>query len=143
LRVRVANVVDLFALAPPDRHPHGMSEEDFTACFGTEIPVVMGFHGYPSAVHQVLHGRPASDRFHVHGYIEEGTTTTPFDLLVSNNMSRYDLAADAVRRAWDADGEPIADALLQMRDTACDKARQDGVDPPEVKEWRWLSSLSL
>jgi xylulose-5-phosphate/fructose-6-phosphate phosphoketolase len=137
LRVRVVNIVDLLALAPPDRHPHGLQIDAFTRCFGTEIPVVVGFHGYPSAVHEVLHGRRATERFHVHGYQEEGTTTTPFDLLVSNQMSRYDLAADAVRRAWRTEGAAIADNLLATRDSLRDKARRDGVDPPEITGWRW------
>jgi xylulose-5-phosphate/fructose-6-phosphate phosphoketolase len=137
LRVRVVNVLDLLTLAPPDRHPHGMAIDAFTRCFGTEIPVVMAFHGYPSAVHEVLHGRRAPDRFHVHGYQEEGTTTTPFDLLVSNSMSRYDVAADAVRRAWRTRGAPIAAALAEQRDSVRHKARADGVDPPEISDWRW------
>jgi xylulose-5-phosphate/fructose-6-phosphate phosphoketolase len=137
LRVRVVNIVDLLALAPPDRHPHGMTNDAFTRCFSTEIPVVAGFHGYPSAMHVVLHGRHAADRFHVHGYQEEGTTTTPFDLLVSNHMSRYDLAADAVRRAWRGRGSSIADSLIGTRDSLRHKARIDGVDPPEITEWRW------
>ncbi|MBP2325767.1 xylulose-5-phosphate/fructose-6-phosphate phosphoketolase [Kibdelosporangium banguiense] len=139
LRVRVVNIVDLLALAPPDRHPHGMAIDAFTRCFGTEIPVVAAFHGYPSAMHEVLHGRRAPDRFHVHGYQEEGTTTTPFDLLVSNRMSRYDLAADAVRRAWRTRGSSIADALVAERDALLGKARTDGVDPPEISEWRWTA----
>ncbi|MFC0110360.1 phosphoketolase family protein [Kibdelosporangium aridum] len=137
LRIRMANVVDLLALAPPDRHPHGLDIDAFTRCFGLEMPVVMAFHGYPSAVHEVLHGRRTPERFHVHGYQEEGTTTTPFDLLVSNNMSRYDLAADAVRRAWRTKGAPIADLLIARRDAVLQAARENGVDPPEITEWRW------
>lgn len=136
LRVRVVNIVDLLALAPPDRHPHGMDGADFTATFGENLPVVTAFHGYPSAVHEVLHGRPASDRFHVHGYIEEGTTTTPYDLLVSNLMSRYDLAADAARRTG---RDAVADELLTTRDSLRAKARHDGMDPPEITGWRWQS----
>ncbi len=137
LRIRMANVVDLLALAPPDRHPHGLDIDAFTRCFGLEMPVVMAFHGYPSAVHEVLHGRRTPERFHVHGYREEGTTTTPFDLLVSNNMSRYDLAADAVRRAWRTKGVPVADALVARRDAVLQTARENGADPPEITEWRW------
>ncbi|MEV4319993.1 phosphoketolase family protein [Actinocrispum sp. NPDC049592] len=140
LRVRTVNIVDLLALAPPDQHPHGLPIDAFTRCFGTEIPVVMAFHGYPSAVHEVLHGRRTPQRFHVHGYQEEGTTTTPFDLLVSNEMSRFDLAADAVRRAWRGRGAQVADSLLATRDLVRDKAWRDGVDPREVTEWRWAPS---
>jgi xylulose-5-phosphate/fructose-6-phosphate phosphoketolase len=127
LRVRLSNVVDLLSLAPDDRHPHGMSTELFARCFGEEVPVVFGFHGYPSAVHVTLHGRPDTDRFHVHGYREEGTTTTPFDLLVRNEMSRFDLAADALRRVG-RDG----DVMIARRDELRDRAWRDGEDPPEV-----------
>nr|WP_042192105.1 phosphoketolase family protein [Kibdelosporangium sp. MJ126-NF4]CEL20491.1 Xylulose-5-phosphate phosphoketolase @ Fructose-6-phosphate phosphoketolase [Kibdelosporangium sp. MJ126-NF4]CTQ97715.1 Xylulose-5-phosphate phosphoketolase (EC 4.1.2.9) @ Fructose-6-phosphate phosphoketolase (EC 4.1.2.22) [Kibdelosporangium sp. MJ126-NF4] len=137
LRIRMTNIVDLLALAPPDRHPHGMDIDAFTRCFGTEIPVVVAFHGYPSAMHEVVHGRHAPDRFHVHGYREEGTTTTPFDLLVSNGMSRYDLAADAVRRAWGTNGTAIAEALIAERDSLLRAAYEDGIDPPEITDWRW------
>ncbi|GAA3988042.1 phosphoketolase family protein [Allokutzneria multivorans] len=135
MRVRVVNVVDLLALSTPDRHPHGMSAEDFTACFGEDVPVVFAFHGYPSAVHEVLHGRPDPSRFHVHGYLEEGTTTTPFDLLVSNKMSRYDLAADAVRRTRGDDG--VAQELLSRRDALKEYAYREGEDSPEITEWEW------
>ncbi|SDY43637.1 xylulose-5-phosphate/fructose-6-phosphate phosphoketolase [Amycolatopsis xylanica] len=132
LRVRVVNVVDLLALSPPDRHPHGLSPDEFTRCFGERTPVVFGFHGYPSAVHEVLHGRPRPDRFHVHGYLEEGTTTTPFDLLARNRMSRYDLAADALTRTG---GDPRD--LLRERDALLAKAYRDGEDPEEFTGWRW------
>ncbi|WP_016698021.1 phosphoketolase family protein [Actinoalloteichus spitiensis] len=139
LRVRVVNVVDLLSLSPRDRHPHGMSDTDFTRCFGTDVPVVFGFHGYPSAVHDVLHGRGVSDRVHVHGYLEEGTTTTPFDLLVSNRMSRYDLAADALTRAsgWSSAGGELAESLAGDRDRLRRYAYQEGADAPEFTEWRW------
>ncbi|MCT2587657.1 phosphoketolase family protein [Actinophytocola gossypii] len=139
LRVRVVNVVDLLVLSRPRSHPHGMSDDGFAALFGTSTPVVFGFHGYPSAVHELLHGRPDPDRFHVHGYLEEGTTTTPFDLLVSNGMSRYDLAADALRRAPSAAsaGGELAEALLRERDELRAMAYRDGVDPPEITDWRW------
>ncbi|WP_424185462.1 phosphoketolase [Actinokineospora sp. G85] len=135
LRVRVVNVVDLLALAPADRHPHGLSEDDFAACFSSGVPVVFGFHGYPSAVHEVLHGRDDTQRFHVHGYLEEGTTTTPFDLLVSNRMSRHDLAADALRRVRGDNG--LSRWLLGERDRVQAIARRDGEDPAEITEWEW------
>jgi len=127
LRVRLTNVVDLLSLAPDTRHPHGLSAGYFARCFGSDVPVVFGFHGYPSAVHVTLHGRPDTERFHVHGYREEGTTTTPFDLLVRNEMSRFDLAADALRRVG-RDG----DAMITRRDELRARAYRDGDDPPEV-----------
>ncbi|MCG8916589.1 phosphoketolase family protein [Actinokineospora sp. PR83] len=135
LRVRVVNVVDLLAIAPRDRHPHGLTDQDFRACFGDAAPVVFGFHGYPSAVHEVLHGRADPARFHVHGYQEEGTTTTPFDLLVDNTMSRYDLAADAVLRA--RGDTAAARGLIEERDRLRGLSHRDGVDPAEITGWRW------
>ncbi|WP_409179581.1 phosphoketolase family protein [Amycolatopsis sp. VS8301801F10] len=139
LRVRVVNVVDLLSLCPPDRHPNGLSDEAFAECFGEDVPVVFAFHGYPSAVHEVLHGRPATQRFHVHGYREEGTTTTPFDLLAGNRMTRHDLAADAVRRArgWSSLGGDLARDFQRERDELLAAAYRDGKDPAEVTGWRW------
>ncbi|WHT15948.1 phosphoketolase family protein [Crossiella sp. CA-258035] len=139
LMVRVVNVVDLLSLSTPRRHPHGMDERAFEACFGRGLPVVFAFHGYPSAVHEVLHGRPDPARFHVHGYLEEGTTTTPFDLLVSNRMSRYDLAADALRRAggWASAGGGLAQRLLAERDELRAHAFREGKDAKEITEWSW------
>ena len=99
LRFRVVNVVDLMAITPAEVHPHGMSRDRFEALFGETTNVVCAFHGYARALHQLLHGRPHAGRFHVHGYSEQGTTTTPFDMVVLNEMSRYHLVLDALRRA--------------------------------------------
>ncbi|GGM36747.1 phosphoketolase [Longimycelium tulufanense] len=139
LRVRVVNVVDLLVLAPQERHPHGMTDEEFVACFGRDVPVVFGFHGYPSAVHELLHGRAGPNRFHVHGYLEEGTTTTPFDLLADNRMTRHDLATDAISRApgWSSRGGTIADRLRADRDAVLTRSYREGADPPEITGWRW------
>ncbi|HEX6630077.1 MAG TPA: phosphoketolase family protein, partial [Gemmatimonadaceae bacterium] len=93
LRLRVVNVIDLMTLFPQDVHPHGMPAARFDALFTRERPVTFAFHGYERAVHALLHGRPAPDRFHVRGFREQGTTTTPFDMVVLNGMSRYHLAA--------------------------------------------------
>jgi phosphoketolase len=141
LRVRVVNIVDLLTLAPRGRHPRGMTEDEFTALFGTDVPVVFAFHGYPSAVHEVLHGRTDPNRFHVHGYLEEGTTTTPYDLLVANAMSRHDLAAHAVSLAerWSSQGGDIADDLLRDRDELVAHAYRTGADEDAFTEWRWTS----
>src|SRR3984893_11132377 len=99
LKVRVVNVVDLMTLNPPYLHPHGLDEATFIEHFTEDTPVVFAFHGYPRAVHQLIHGRPNVERFHVRGFIEEGTTTTPFDMVVLNKMSRYHLCIEAMRRA--------------------------------------------
>ena len=137
LRARVVNVVNLLALAPPRRHEHGLDDAAFEALFGGGSEVVFAFHGYPSAVHDVLHGRHDPARFHVHGYQEEGTTTTPLDLLVGNGMSRYDLAADAVRRAGRPGAEAAAGRIETQRDALVAEAHRLGDDPAEFRDWRW------
>lgn len=99
LRTRVVNVVDLMALMRPKDHPHGMSEGYFDELFTDDKDVVFAFHGFPGAIHQLVHGRPDADRFHVRGFIEQGTTTTPFDMVVRNRASRYHLVMDAINNA--------------------------------------------
>ncbi|MCY0923035.1 phosphoketolase family protein [Streptomyces sp. H27-G5] len=137
--IRVVNIVDLCALAPADRHPNGMPDDRFRALFGTDTPVVLDFHGYPSAVHQLLHGRPHPDRFHVRGYVEEGTTSTPYDLLAANGTSRHDLAIAALHHLERR--HPQAPALAARhaaeRDRIRAELRRTGVDPAEITDWRW------
>lgn len=99
LRVRVVNVVDLMRLARPKDHPHGMDPTYFRELFTDSVDVVFAFHGYPGAIHHLVHGRPDADRFRVRGFIEEGTTTTPFDMTVRNRVSRYHLVIDALNNA--------------------------------------------
>src|SRR5205085_6463755 len=99
LKVRVVNVVDLMTLYPPDVHPHGLDDATFIEHFTEDKPVVFAFHGYQRAIHQLIHGRPNPVRFHVRGFNEQGTTTTPFDMVVLNNMSRFHLAIDAMHYA--------------------------------------------
>ncbi len=99
LRTRVVNVVDLMALTRPRDHPHGMSETLFNELFTDTVDVIFAFHGYPGAVHQLVHGRPDADRFRARGFVEEGTTTTPFDMVVRNRVSRYHLVMDAINNA--------------------------------------------
>ncbi len=96
MRVRVVNVVDLMKLPREKDHPHGMSDLYFREMFTDHVDVIFSFHGYPGAIHQLVHGRPDTDRFHVRGFREEGTTTTPFDMVVRNKASRYDLVIDAI-----------------------------------------------
>ncbi|MCU7724885.1 phosphoketolase family protein [Actinoplanes sp. KI2] len=98
-RVRVVNVVDLMTLIRPKDHPHGMSETLFTELFTNTVDVIFAFHGYPGAIHQLVHGRPDADRFRVRGFIEQGTTTTPFDMTVRNKADRYHLVMDAINNA--------------------------------------------
>jgi len=141
LRVRVVNVVDLMSLASPDEHPHGMSEERFVDLFTETTDVVFAFHGYPGAVHQLLHGRPNAHRFHVRGYREEGTTTTPFDMLVLNETSRFHLAIEALRRSrrriQDADRlESECRTLLEAHRAY---VREHFEDLPEIRDWKWTA----
>jgi xylulose-5-phosphate/fructose-6-phosphate phosphoketolase len=98
IRIRFVNVVDLMALQPPSEHPHGLSDHEFDALFTTDKPVIFAFHGYPAIIHKLTYRRRNHDNIHVRGYKEEGTTTTPFDMVVLNNLDRYQLALDAIRR---------------------------------------------
>ena len=139
LRVRVVNVTDLLVLAAPEFHPHGLAPAEFEALFGSDLPVVFDFHGYPSAVHQLLHHRPEPERFHIKGYMEEGTTTTPFDLLVSNGVSRYQLAIEALRRAegWSSRAGDLIDDYQRRLAMHHGYIVEHGVDPPEIADWSW------
>ncbi len=132
LAVQVVNVVDLMRLETPDEHPHGLSAAAFAELFTESCPVVFAFHGYPMVVHELLHGRPAPQRFHVHGYREEGTTTTPFDMLVVNRMSRFDLANDALGRCG-RDGSRFDADLARHRRWI---AEHDN-DLPDILGWHW------
>jgi xylulose-5-phosphate/fructose-6-phosphate phosphoketolase len=142
LRVRVVNVVDLMTLFPPEHHPHGISDEGFVELFTADRPVVFAFHGYQHAVHQLVHGRPHPARFHVRGFNEQGTTTTPFDMVVLNGMSRFHLAAEGLRRA--RPGEPhtpaLVDELRRMTADAVRYGREHLEDPPEIRDWTWTSA---
>ncbi|RII20193.1 Xylulose-5-phosphate/fructose-6-phosphate phosphoketolase [Streptomyces sp. YIM 130001] len=139
VRMRVVNVVDLCTLSPPGRHPHGMPDEEFRELFGEDTPVLFDFHGYPSAVHHLLHGRPSPDRFHVRGYVEEGTTTTPYDLLADNGVSRHDLviAALGLLRGRSGTAGDLAAGWARHRDRLRAQLRRTGEDPAEITEWRW------
>jgi xylulose-5-phosphate/fructose-6-phosphate phosphoketolase len=139
LRVRVVNVVDLMALSPPGVHPHALSLERFAELLTDEVEVVTAFHGYARALHQLLHGRPNVARFHVHGFNEQGTTTTPFDMVVLNEMSRYHLVLDALRRARRVPAG--AAALERLCETQLTRhrayIREHFEDMPEVRDWAW------
>jgi len=139
LRFRVVNVVDLMAIAPAGAHPHAMSRDRFQELFGDSIDVVCAFHGYARALHQLLNGRPDARRFHVHGYSEQGTTTTPFDMVVLNEMSRYHLVLNALRCARRI--APGARALEQHCEAMLVRhhayIREHLEDMPEVRDWTW------
>jgi xylulose-5-phosphate/fructose-6-phosphate phosphoketolase len=138
MKVRVVNVVDLMRLWPPNVHPHGMDEESFVDLFTGDAHVIFAFHGYPRAIHEILHGRTNAERFHVRGYIEEGTTTTPFDMVVLNKTSRFHLCIEALRRAPAIRG---ADKLTALCHQWLDRHRkyvdEQFQDIPEISDWKW------
>ncbi|GAA0706470.1 phosphoketolase family protein [Dactylosporangium roseum] len=136
-RVRVVNVVDLMGLIRPKDHPHGMSATRFTELFTDTVDVVFAFHGYPGAVHQLVHGRPDADRFRVRGFVEEGTTTTPFDMTVRNRVSRYHLVMDAINNAkrlprGAADLKAWCERKLAEHETYVIEHLED---MPDVRDW--------
>ncbi len=139
LKIRVVNVVDLMSLFLPDVHPHGMSQERFVELFTADQPVVFAFHGYQRAIHEIVHGRPEPERFHVRGFNEQGTTTTPFDMVVLNEMSRFHLAALALK--WAPRFRQRADVLIAELDDDIQQAvaysREHFEDPPEIANWTW------
>jgi xylulose-5-phosphate/fructose-6-phosphate phosphoketolase len=139
LSVRMVNVADLLVLESVAGHPHGMDAEEFARFFTEDKPVIFTFHGYPSAVHQLVYKRQNPERFHVRGYIEEGTTTTPFDMLVRNNTSRYHLAISALRYAagFSSQAAPIIATLQQKLREHRIYIEREGTDPPEIREWQW------
>jgi xylulose-5-phosphate/fructose-6-phosphate phosphoketolase len=139
LRVRVVNVIDLMTLFAPSIHPHGMTDARFVGLFTSDRPVVFAFHGYQFAVHQLVHRRPAPARFHVRGFNEQGTTTTPFDMVVLNKISRFHLAALAVKQS-SLPAERIAELVadLDAREAeAVRYTREHFEDPAEIRDWRW------
>jgi xylulose-5-phosphate/fructose-6-phosphate phosphoketolase len=139
LKVRVVNVIDLMVLFPREAHPHGLPDERFVELFGQDDEVVMAFHGYARALHQLLHGRPHPARFHVRGFNEQGTTTTPFDMVVMNRMSRYHLALEALRRARRAPagaGE-LEEHCNEMLERHRSYVREHLEDMPEIRDWTW------
>jgi len=141
IRIRVVNVVDLMTLQPKAEHPHGLTDEAFDAMFTTDKPIIFAYHGYPGLIHRLTYRRRNHDNLHVRGYKEEGTTTTPFDMVVLNNMDRYQLALDAIRRVPRL-AHRVDQATLRYQATiARHKAYicEHGDDMPEVLNWRWVA----
>lgn len=144
LRIRVVNVVDLMALQTQDQHPHGKSDAEFDALFTQDKPVIFAFHGYPTLVHRLTYQRTNHRNFHVRGFNEEGTTTTPFDMTVLNELDRYHLAQEAILRVPGlADAHPGLLEDLQQRLAAHHQyVREHGEDLPEVQNWKWPSATA-
>ncbi|MHB1023056.1 MAG: phosphoketolase family protein [Acidobacteriaceae bacterium] len=139
LKIRVVNVVDLMALQPSSEHPHGLADEDFEAIFTKDKPIIFAYHGYPWLIHRFTYRRYSHDNLHVRGYKEEGTTTTPFDMCVLNNIDRFQLAFDVVRRV---------PHLAKFREQAEQRyteqiqrhklyVAEHGEDLPEIRNWKW------
>jgi xylulose-5-phosphate/fructose-6-phosphate phosphoketolase len=141
LHVRVVNVVDLMTLQPKSQHPHGLSEEDFDALFTADKPVIFAFHGYPALIHRLVYKRNNHVNFHVRGFMEEGTTTTPFDMVVRNRLDRFHLVADVIDRVPGLSGRAVY-VKQAMRDKLIEHEQyivRHGKDMPEVADWRWPS----
>jgi xylulose-5-phosphate/fructose-6-phosphate phosphoketolase len=142
LRVRVVNVVDLMTLPSHRDHPHGLDESSFKDLFTDTAPVVFAFHGYPRVIHELVYRRPDDERFHVRGYIEEGTTTTPFDMVVRNGMSRFHLAIEALHRVGRLQSK--SGDLINYFNKKLDEHRcyvpAHGEDMPEIRNWKWSSN---
>jgi xylulose-5-phosphate/fructose-6-phosphate phosphoketolase len=144
LRIRVVNVVDLMTLQPHTEHPHGLTDNDFDALFTTEKPVIFAQHGYPWLIHRLTYRRTNHRNIHVRGYKEEGTTTTPFDMVVRNDLDRFHLAGDVIDRLPQL-GYRTAYAKQTIRDKLIEHRayiQQHGEDMPEVTKWRWSSAAA-
>jgi xylulose-5-phosphate/fructose-6-phosphate phosphoketolase len=139
LKVRVINVVNLMKLQPSSEHPHGLSDHEFDVLFTTDKPIIFAFHGYPWLIHRLTYRRTGHDNIHVRGYKEEGTTTTPFDMCVLNDLDRFHLVSDIIdivpklgtRAAYAK--QAIRDKLIEHRQYI----RRYGDDVPEITGWRW------
>ena len=139
LKVRVVNVVDLMRLQPESEHPHGLPDAEFDSLFTTDRPVVFAYHGYPWLIHRLTYRRTNHDNLHVRGYKEEGTTTTPFDMVMLNDLDRFHLVIDVIDRTpglSDSAGR-LRQELVDARLSARAHAREHGEDPPDIAGWEW------
>jgi xylulose-5-phosphate/fructose-6-phosphate phosphoketolase len=139
LAVRLVNVVDLMRLQTEDEHPHGLTDREFDALFTTDRPIIFAYHGYPWLIHRLTYRRRNHPNLHVRGYKEEGTTTTPFDMVMMNDLDRYHLVIDVIDRV-----PGLGQRAAMLRQDMVDRrlalrahTRRTGEDHPEVAEWRW------
>ena len=139
LKIRVVNVVDLMRLQPAEEHPHGLSDRDFVSLFTADKPIIFAYHGYPWLIHRLTYRRPNHDNLHVRGYKEEGTTTTPFDMVVLNDLDRYHLAIDVIDRvpSLSCRGGHARQTLQAKLIEHHRYIREHGTDLPEVLDWHW------
>jgi xylulose-5-phosphate/fructose-6-phosphate phosphoketolase len=141
LKIRVVNVIDLMALEPTSEHPHGLSDKEYDSLFTADRPIIFNYHGYPWLIHRLTYRR-TNQNLHVRGYKEEGTTTTPFDMCVLNEIDRFHLAIDVIDRV-----PRLANAASHLRQELLNKltdhsryVRAHGEDMPEIRQWRWPSN---
>jgi xylulose-5-phosphate/fructose-6-phosphate phosphoketolase len=139
LKVRVVNVVDLMRLQPDSEHPHGLSDAEFDSMFTTSKPVVFAYHGYPWLIHRLAYRRRNHDNLHVRGYKEEGTTTTPFDMVMLNDLDRFHLVIDVIDRVPGVADRAahLRQQMVERRLTARAYTREHGEDDPEIRDWSW------
>jgi xylulose-5-phosphate/fructose-6-phosphate phosphoketolase len=140
LKVRVVNVVDLMCLFSREIHPHGLEEQQFIDLFTLDKPVIFAFHGYQRAIHAIIHGRTNTVRFHVRGFMEEGTTTTPFDMVVRNQMSRFHLCIEALRRSAYPEAGSVTGWCTDMLAKHQAYTREYFEDLPGIRDWTWSMS---
>jgi xylulose-5-phosphate/fructose-6-phosphate phosphoketolase len=139
LKVRVVNVVDLMRLQPDSEHPHGLSDDEFDALFTADRPIVFAYHGYPWLIHRLTYRRANHRNLHVRGYKEEGTTTTPFDMVMLNDLDRFHLSMDVIDRV-----PGLSESCGRLRQDLSDRrirarayTREHGEDDPEIRDWVW------
>jgi len=145
LRIRVVNVVDLMTLQPREQHPHGLSDRDFDSLFTRDKPVIFAYHGYPYLIQRLTYSRTNHAGMHVRGYAEEGTTTTPFDMVVLNQLDRFHLAIEAIERVPGL-GIAAADIKQAFRDALIEHSRyvrEHGEDMPQIRDWVWPNSAAV
>jgi xylulose-5-phosphate/fructose-6-phosphate phosphoketolase len=145
IKIRVVNVIDLMALQPVSEHPHGLSDLDFDSLFTKDKPIIFAFHGYPWLIHRLLYRRHNHDNIHVRGYKEEGTTTTPFDMTVLNQLDRFQLAFDAIRRIPRL--QHMIPQASEWLSTNLQRHKEyvmaHGEDLPEIQHWKWEAQVAV
>ena len=139
LKVRVVNVVDLMLLEPDSEHPHGLPDKEFDTIFTSDRPIIFAYHGYPSLIHRLTYKRTNHANLHVRGYNEEGTTTTPFDMVMLNDLDRFHLVMDAIDRVpWlGSHAASLRQRMADERVQARAYTRSIGDDVPEIRDWVW------
>ncbi|MBX7111297.1 MAG: phosphoketolase, partial [Dehalococcoidia bacterium] len=144
LKVRVVNVVDLMRLQSESEHPHGLSDLEYDTLFPPDVPTVFAFHGYPWLIHRLTYRRHGEDNLHVRGYKEEGTVTTPFDMVMLNDLDRFRLVIDVIDRVpgLGSRAAHLRQRMVDERQRARAYTRQYGEDMPAIADWTWPHGLT-